>query len=192
MNEIRYGFLLPNGSLARISSEYNGDDRYACGSHKYHLTDDDDCPVFIVESPDKLAKILYKNTPWYNTDNQCPGWGEYSKKDLTPVEIIQSFKKIEIPEPFEVGKIVDTRDIPYAIAKQYFKDAREGEKYVWCLIDGENIDEYKKRIGQLVHYGSYTSKRRLYAVVSKDEMPEEWADACKNPIILICSIMVYE
>lgn len=102
---VRYGLRLPNGSLARIDSSHNGEDRFACGEYSYRLTDSECDPEFLVNSPNDLIETLTVNTRWYNTQSDRPGWGRFSRKDLTPVKVtttvVSKPLELDIPVIFE-------------------------------------------------------------------------------------------
>lgn len=176
-NKTSYGFLTEKGVLARIATD----------DEEWFLTDDEASPPFLLDDPDQLGRILFKDTPHYNTQPTHPGWGGFQRADLTPVAVVLHVRAIEfsIPLGLEGEKIIDTRDLPFILARMYARgrELDQGRRFVGVLARG-SAAEYAGMDGKHVAFGDLHCMRRVDWVGDvPDDYPTDLPAAC----LFICS-----
>jgi hypothetical protein len=194
--EVEYALKIKEtGELARIHSQYNGDDRYACGEYSTWLTDSLQDPVFKVNSLESLQMVLVKNTPWYNTDADKPAWGALKPEELVPVKITSGHQIEDLnAKPPLLVEPIEVRDIFRSVAERYVGPMADSAAYVFALValpEGISLPDLKERIGSAVFLGNNCCWRRLLGAAA---VPEEYVplvvDRKNRPVrgaLLICS-----
>lgn len=175
---IKYGILLPDGTLARLKVKYNGDDRYACGENSYKLTDDTDCKEWLVNDLKIISETLIENTPWYNTDDNLPGWGKFSRNELLPVKVKIIIEPVYVKIPVYI-KTIDCYDISCDTAMEYSGlplSARDTYVLVTTDVDYKELLNY---IGETVYFGNRYCGRQLIAALPSPDFKE-------GKTILVC------
>jgi len=180
-----YGFLTPAGRLAGLATQAK------CSGYcdGWALSDDEGDPPFLVEDPEQLGRILFKDTPHYNTEQGHPGWGPFKREQLTPVAVELRVEAVDIKPPagVESDDIIDSRDLPWAVVKMYtglVPDA--ARRYVGVVAKGES-HQYGQLLGLHVAFGDLHNLRRVDWI---GPMPEEWPRADRDPpgCVLVCSV----
>lgn len=168
MEMVKYGFMLPNGDLAKLDCEYNGQERYACGEYRYWLSEFGNND-FLVDTVDDLEKVLLNNTPWYNTSSTQPGWGTFKATDLTPCKVIITKTPIKIALRFILKSLL-IRRWPHTFVRKVYPECSELEEYSWilCYQDKKDIME---NIGKAVYINDEYMIHTLHSVI---DVPDEY------------------
>lgn len=182
MRTTKYGIMLPNGGLARIKIE----------NYEYTLCSDEAYPVWTVDSPEKLAPVLFSNTSVYSSSVSLPSWGYFDIEEMHPVQIVTEITKIELKLPANLVTM-EIRHVPYSIAKLYAGCDLERKQYT-CVVSHQAKVEFAPLIGQKVCFDNFD---RQYILLSASEALEDYVDpdvekTCSDGIkrkprsILIC------
>jgi hypothetical protein len=86
----------------------------------FSLSNYDTDPVFEAPSSDALAMALFENTPGYNSSNEYPNWGPFSREQLVPVKVVvkTTIEPVPLPAPLRV-KTLEVRNMMYMVARRY-------------------------------------------------------------------------
>jgi hypothetical protein len=159
-----------------IETESNGSDRYACGSHRYTLTDNDSYPLFMVDTQQEAEEAMTFDTPYYNSEYNAPGHGDLSRDDMR-VGILEVELKVTPIDAtpllaMDSREICNTYDIDENEVKRLVPEIAPRKRYVaGCLKSSDKrIAELRNRIGQDIYYSCRYDKRKLLAVI--DVRPE--------------------
>lgn len=168
METVQYGFLLPNGNLAKLECEFNGEDRYACGKYRYWLSETGNND-FLVDSVTELETILCENTRWYNTSATQPGWGDFKKTDLTPCKVVITKSPIKIAPKFIIHPL-QLRSWPSLFVKKVYPQCDESKKYFWILCYQDKNDLINN-IGKYVYINDTYITHTLHTII---DVPDEY------------------
>lgn len=164
------------GELVRIQES---------GHDNFELSRDTSYPVFQAQSLDQLSDVLREDTPFYNTDPDCPGWGPFSAEQLRPVKlrVTTALEPLQIPLVRRV-KSVETRDIAQRVAFNYaggeFELVTPRKSVVFwlaTLAPEQSFDEVKGWEGSHVFGGDRYTRRHVYKVLP---VPEEYVPLLKG------------
>ncbi len=105
---------LPTGGLLRLETN-----TFGAFSHK--LSTFEAFPVFQAKTAADVLRVLKANTPYYNSSESLPGWGDISRDDMVPVFVTETieFSPVTVPEHQEIAKTLEVRRIPLNVAQRY-------------------------------------------------------------------------
>lgn len=160
------------GEIVRLENE---GDRY-CLSARQEL------PHFRAQTLMQLERVLLASTPWYNTSEERPGWGNFEATDLiaAKVRLVTIVKDVDMLPVLSVETFY-TMDVSAVAATRHA--GREviadgmGRLVSWIVFLPESVtlDEFRILEGQHVYSKSDSSTRRKVYAVSKvpgDFLPE--------------------
>lgn len=166
MIPISYGLRLPNGNLLDIDTNRDLD--------SYYLTENSGI-LFLVDSKKKLEKVLFEDPHWSNSSNENPCWGKFKREQLIPVTVETKVEDIDLQVPRNI-QAIDCRSIIWNAIRLYTDRPLKSGSCDFVLVN-ESLQEMKKLENQVVHFGSwYTKKRLVYAL----EVPEEYVEICEE------------
>lgn len=173
-----YGFLANTGELAQLAQNEKG----WCLSHAGE-------GPFFVEDSEQFGRVLFRNTPIYNSEPDLPFWGCFTPEQLTPVAVELHVEAVSIDIPLGVlsERIVDSRDLPPAVARLHSGiDTEKGRRYVGVVVLGDS-GTYAPMVGKHVCFGDLHNVRR---VDWAGPMPPDWPryPEDRGDAVLICSV----
>jgi len=172
--KIYYGFLLPSGKLARISTESTGGAQF-CNDVECKLTDDSNDPIFMVENQEALETVLVEDTPWYNSSPNAPNWGGFKRDDLRPVRLSMAWEEapeVGLPAIIEKADLVESCDLPWSVVKLYVHafDVPKGGRWSATTLKSPS-HKYGPLVGKTVWLASkYLRKQLMYVI----DLPDDW------------------
>lgn len=178
-----YGIRIAStGQLARIEV-------YGCYGHA-RLTDDENDPVWEVESPALVARALADNPIVENSSYEHPRWGRFKREEMEPVivHVRTEVSRIPIVEPVRFDTTIDARDLTQALAERYAGKKLPDQRYVLVIgyLEGKTREDVQALTGKIVMFGDIWNVRRVVAVADPPaDFPTNFRD--RTGILLICS-----
>lgn len=163
----------------------------------YRLSDYPTDPVFEAASEDALAMVLFENTPGYNSSNEFPSWGPFSRDRLVPVKvsISTSVEPVVMAQPRR-AKTLECRNMMYVVARRYaggdLQCVMPDEYVVFWLVElpaGMTLEDAQAWEGKTVYADDNKHlSRTLYKAVAvpEDYLPEV---AGKNAALFLASTL---
>lgn len=168
------------GRLLRVR---RNQDATECGD-SFTLCLEDDQPLFLVACQQVLAAALFADTSVYNSGEDCPMWGGYTREDMEPVEVeISVTVKPVTVEVMPNLTVQDSLDMTPANAKRTLPGVElpPAQRYVFCPVDtslpGQSRADLEARIGKPFGIGSLYHQRVLLALA---DLPEAYAESIRN------------
>jgi len=174
------------GKPLHVNIESN-DGKDDCNSFTCRLSDYSDDPLYIVDDVQDAIQALYFDVAWYNSDPKHPMLDRFKREDLEIVEMIVAYQKVQYDEPLTTNDCLNTRDIPYILAKKFvdYPIDKDG-KYVLVQIKKDTkltLAELQKYVGKKVYFGSVYNGRKVFSVFPARE---EYAD--EVAFEMVCSL----
>ena len=177
------------GKPLTLYIEANPDGSDCCGDTSVTLSEDDNYPLFAVDTLEEAIDALMYDTPWYNSTEKSPQHGRFKKEDIEIAEMTVSYKKVIFKEPLNIGgEVLDVHDLPWIVAKRLTQNSelKNDKHFVLVLIKKNSkltIEQAREYIGEQVWSDPY-NKRTLLAVIPPRDI---WEELAKFEMICRCT-----
>lgn len=182
IQQVKYGILLPDNTLARIQAE----------SNTYTIVDYNDYPEYLVDDPNIIKDVLTSDVRWYNSSYEKPCWGSFKKEDFRPAKITINIEEETNIKPYfliPMTNILNTFSLFSDLIKKYkiHIDSLDRE-YVGVIVGNMKKEEIEPAIGQIIYIGDTYMKRELIKVLP---LPKDISGNLENGILLVCGEQEY-
>lgn len=167
---VKYGLTCNGELLGVFRSSYND---------SYYLTTSANEEPYLVDDPEIIAELLFKDPGEWNGTKEKPAYG--SLDDLQPVTVTTIIAPSDIKPIPGITDIIDNRSVSRSVAKIYFPNLPKEYKIFYLIIAKEA--DYLQFIGQVVAVDSIHNRKRLLNVMPT---PEDYPTDRMPSILLVC------